>query len=629
MNADVTQTERPRNVNAFQAAALLYGDWGTSKAYVIGLAFVVAGHASVWLIAGVSLLSILIGLNYILICKYYPHGGGVYASVRHRSELLALMGGFFLVCDYIITAAISAISAFSYLGVASPEIWSIGAIAFVGVINYFGPRHTGSLAFIVAMMTFVIVAILGVFSLLHINEAIAATTPLTKSIRLNWIDFVSVIVALSGIEAIANMTGVMQLDPGSTQENPSVVKTSTPAIIAVMLEVSFFTALFSLSINALPGLRVQGEEVMSSSHANLRDYMLKYMGEVFAGSYFGNEIGIIFGYAISIVFGVLLLSAVNTAIVAFNSVLFIMAKDGQLPSIFNKINRFGVPTLALIISTLSPILVLLFVNDMVSLAHLYAIGFVGAIATNLGATSTNKKINMKKFDRALMFITFILMAAIEITLFIEKPHARAFVVTVVAIGLLFRGLVLEQRAKQKQLDLASVSKVASRLIKAHRTYNPPDDHAAYLQSISKIQDLTSTDHLHTGALLCAVTHIGKTLEYALEQSKISGQKLFILFVREQKILLTQNGDMSWVHDEHACKIFDYCLDYLVGQNISFLYGVGDAPDLVIIEHATKLHVSRVILGMPRTNKLLQILRGDVVSEVFRKLPPSIDLIVMS
>jgi hypothetical protein len=33
---------RPRNLDWKRAAALLYGDWGTSKAYVIGLAFVAA-----------------------------------------------------------------------------------------------------------------------------------------------------------------------------------------------------------------------------------------------------------------------------------------------------------------------------------------------------------------------------------------------------------------------------------------------------------------------------------------------------------------------------------------------------------------------------------------------------------
>jgi hypothetical protein len=43
-----TLVRRPRNVDTPRAAAILYGDWGTSKAYVIGLAFAVAGYSSFW-----------------------------------------------------------------------------------------------------------------------------------------------------------------------------------------------------------------------------------------------------------------------------------------------------------------------------------------------------------------------------------------------------------------------------------------------------------------------------------------------------------------------------------------------------------------------------------------------------
>src|SRR4051794_30806079 len=38
-----TDIKRPRNIDATRAVAILYGDWGTSKAYVIGLAFAVGG----------------------------------------------------------------------------------------------------------------------------------------------------------------------------------------------------------------------------------------------------------------------------------------------------------------------------------------------------------------------------------------------------------------------------------------------------------------------------------------------------------------------------------------------------------------------------------------------------------
>ena len=45
------------------------------------------------------------------------------------------------------------------------------------------------------------------------------------------------------------------------------------------------------------------------------------------------------------------------------------------------------------------------------LADLYAVGVVGAIATNLGATATDRKLSIKTWERFLMFATFKLSAA--------------------------------------------------------------------------------------------------------------------------------------------------------------------------------------------------------------------------
>ena len=110
------RTRRPRDVDSLRAAAILYGDWGTSKAYVIGLAFSLASYSSFWLIAAMCLLMALVGISYMTICRHYPNGGGVYASVHHRSRTIAIIGAFLLIADYIVTAAISALSAFQYLG---------------------------------------------------------------------------------------------------------------------------------------------------------------------------------------------------------------------------------------------------------------------------------------------------------------------------------------------------------------------------------------------------------------------------------------------------------------------------------------------------------------------------------
>src|SRR5213080_3961979 len=444
-----TNVKRPRNVDWKRAAAILYGDWGTSKAYVIGLAFAVAGYASFWLIAAMCVLTTLVGLNYMVICRLYPDGGGVYASVRHRSEVISIVGAFLLIADYLVTAAISALSAFQYLGVPHPEKFAALAMMIIGLLNLLGPKQTGGLAFLISIPTAIVVVVLGLFSLPHLGTALGHLQPLHGTFGQNWAGFVGIVLALSGVEAIANATGVMKLDPGTTDENPRVVKTSTPAILIVMVEVCLFTALLGLAMHALGGLQIVNGDVNAPGAEGVRDYMLRYMGQIFAGDALGPTFGHAFGFLVSIVFGLLLLSASNTAIVDLIAIQFLMSRDRELPNIFQRLNKWGVPSAGMLLATIVPMLLVILVKDMAGLSDLYAVGVVGAIATNLGATSTDRKLSIKSWERTLMFCTFIVMGAIELSLLIDKPNARYFAVTVLAVGLILRGLVQERRAKRE------------------------------------------------------------------------------------------------------------------------------------------------------------------------------------
>src|SRR3954463_7156461 len=132
---------RPRNVDWKRAAALLYGDWGTSKAYVIGLAFVAAGFSSFPIILAVCALTGLVGYNYIIVCRHFPDGGGVYSAAREQSRVLAVLGSLLLLADFIVTAAMSCWDAMIYFGVPTEYLKTatIGFILIVGYINYFGP----------------------------------------------------------------------------------------------------------------------------------------------------------------------------------------------------------------------------------------------------------------------------------------------------------------------------------------------------------------------------------------------------------------------------------------------------------------------------------------------------------
>src|SRR6184192_4067096 len=241
--------------------------------------------------------------------------------------------------------------------------------------------------------------VLGLFSLPHMGEALGHLQPLHGTFGQNWAGFVGIVLALSGVEAIANATGVMKLDPGSSDERPSVVRSSTPAILMVMIEVCAFTALFGLAAHALSGLQITGGDVNAPGAEGVRDYMLRYMGQVFVGGALGPPFGHIFAVIVSIVFGLLLLSASNTAIVDLIAIQFLMSRDRELPKIFQKLNNWGVPNAATLLATLVPMLLVVAVKDMSGLADLYAVGVVGAIATNLGATATDRKLSIKLWER--------------------------------------------------------------------------------------------------------------------------------------------------------------------------------------------------------------------------------------
>src|SRR5881394_2340778 len=109
-------SERPRNLGWFGAAGLLFGDWGTSRLYVLGIAFAIAGRSSFYLIAMMSLLILAVGWAYTQICRIYPDGGGVYTAAKSRGRTLAVIGALLLFADYTVTASLSSLEAFHYFG---------------------------------------------------------------------------------------------------------------------------------------------------------------------------------------------------------------------------------------------------------------------------------------------------------------------------------------------------------------------------------------------------------------------------------------------------------------------------------------------------------------------------------
>src|SRR5829696_7961847 len=112
--------------------------------------------------------------------------------------------------------------------------------------------------------------------------------------------------------------------------------------------------------------------------------MLAFLSNVYVGSL--GEL------AVRALGGVLLLSAANTVITDMISIQYLMSRDGELPPVFQRLNRFGVPWVPAIIATIVPCVVLVVSHDLEHLAALYAIGVVGAVSINVTLVSIHPRL---------------------------------------------------------------------------------------------------------------------------------------------------------------------------------------------------------------------------------------------
>src|SRR6266446_5304690 len=629
--ADLIITEsgavhRPRNVDWKRAAALLYGDWGTSKAYVIGLAFLAAGFSSLPIIIAVCALTGLVGINYALICRNFPDAGGVYSAARSQGRLLAVVGALLLLADLTVTAALSGWSALTYITAGAEDVaWikmarehialtTIGMLLIMGLINYFGPKHSGSFAVALALPTAVIVIVLVALSVPHLTTHFLE--PPHKSLGAVWVQFVGVILALSGAESIANLTGVMKLDPGSTMERPSVARESTKAITPVAIEVVLGTALLGWAMLSLPAvlektLHLTNKGEIAAVLGQRSEDMLRFIGEQFATATFSPAVGQIFGWIVGIVFCLLLLSAANTAIVAMIGLLYMMSRDREMPRQFRRLNRHGVPMWPLVIAVGLPIVVLLFASSFSALAGLYAIGVVGAITVNLGSCTFNRTVDFTWYDRVLFGISFVILAFVELTLAHTKVDALQFVLAILIGGLALRAYTL----KRQGLTTLTVTREVARMV-------TPDLMA------------TMRPHLQEGQkIMVAARGITPVLSFALDEAQLRKATLFVLYVKEVAVYYTAAGTPlgrpKWQDNPEANAIMSLMLKLGAerGINVVPLYAVSQDAAATIVDLAATMGADFLIIGASQRPAMAKLLRGSVATNVAQELPDTIQLLI--
>src|SRR6195256_6966361 len=133
----------------FLCWAVVFADIGTSIYYVPGILYGQFGARSAIFVMMTLFVFILLCVKYAEVTWRYPEGGGVVnVSSQALHPFAGLLGGLFILVDYFLTAALSALSGVLYIAVVVPSLLpyaialTIGALVVLGVLNAFGIRES-------------------------------------------------------------------------------------------------------------------------------------------------------------------------------------------------------------------------------------------------------------------------------------------------------------------------------------------------------------------------------------------------------------------------------------------------------------------------------------------------------
>jgi APA family basic amino acid/polyamine antiporter len=332
----------------------------------------------IFLAAG--LLFVLTTLSYVEGGAMLRERGGSSSFARHAfNELVAFIAGWAILIDYLIVAALAAISVPHYLEPISAGLssggWEIGiaaaVIAAACVLNIFNITGRGrerplailALADIALQLAVIAVGLLAVFHPDRLTDQIHLfTAPTFHDIVYS---LVVAMLAYAGIEAASDLAPDIEVRPRDLKRIVSVGALAVPLVYAGMAAV----ALMAVPVVAGP----QGPETALGGEF----VQAPVLGVV--SSYHPVWVSHVMRWIVALVATPVLFWAVTTALLGVSRHIYTLAINRQIPSWLGKLNsRHATPHVAIAISGVIAI-GLVAPTDVKLLASLYAFGAMLAI----------------------------------------------------------------------------------------------------------------------------------------------------------------------------------------------------------------------------------------------------------
>src|SRR5258707_6953626 len=317
---------RGGHLGAFLCWAVVFADIGTSIYYVPGILYGQFGSRSAIFVLMTLFVFMLLCVKYAEVTWRYPEGGGVVnVSSQALHPFAGLLGGLFILVDYYLTAALSAVSGAFYIAIVIPAMspqWiilsaTVFALIGLGILNFLGIKESARTTAVFASLAaggqlLVVVATavyLGPAGIAHSFKQLMSGPPLTPLIVIT--GYAAAFLAFSGLESIA------QLAPAMRQPRKTVAFKAMAGVVMTMAITSPLLTLWSTTL--LNGTNPDPNQFMS------------LLGAHIAGPLLGDYV--------AVSGSILLVFASNTAIIGAYHVFIALARMGFLPRVIEARNR--------------------------------------------------------------------------------------------------------------------------------------------------------------------------------------------------------------------------------------------------------------------------------------------------
>lgn len=332
----------------------------------------------IFLAAG--LLFVLTTLSYVEGGAMFRERGGSSSFARHAfNELIAFIAGWAILIDYLIVAALAAISVPHYLEPISADLsepgWEIGvaglvivAACLLNVFNVTGRGRARGLAVLALADIALQLAVIGVglLAVLH-PDRLTDQIDLFTNPSLKDIIYAAVVamLAYAGIEAASDLAPDIDVKPRDLKRIVSLGAVAVPLVYAGMAVI----ALMAVPVVAGP----QGPETALGGEF----VEAPVLGIVSA--YHPAWVAHTMRWTVALVAAPVLFWAATTAMLGVSRHIYTLAINRQIPSWLGKLNsRYATPHVAIGLSGLIAI-GLVVPTDVKLLAGLYAFGAMLAI----------------------------------------------------------------------------------------------------------------------------------------------------------------------------------------------------------------------------------------------------------